>query len=98
MTPDQSAILRALSTSTLTARQIADAVYGTNKEQRASVYRHLEVMVRDGWVIADNTQRPARWTRTPAGTEALRVFDEARGVMDPIKVVEMIVKNGRVGD
>lgn len=98
MTPDQSAILRALSTGTLTARQIADAAFGADKQQRASVYRHLEVMVRDGWVIADNTQRPARWSRTAAGTEALRVFDEARPAMDPHTVVRMIVKNGRVGN
>jgi Fe2+ or Zn2+ uptake regulation protein len=97
VTPDQSAILRALGSSTLTARQIADAAFGADKQQRASVYRHLEVMVRDGWVIADNTQRVARWTRTDAGTEALRVFDAPEG-MDPHAVVRMIVKNGRVGD
>lgn len=74
MTPRIS-ILRALGTLDLTSTRIAEIVFGDSTKDRASTFRLLEMLARDGMVRADNTQHPTRWTRTVAGTAALMVFE-----------------------
>lgn len=71
--PSQLAILQALSSIEITAREISRALWSDpTKSQRQQVHNNLREMLINEWVAVDATAFPSRWTRTPLGIEAIQ--------------------------